>query len=285
MATAQEAFGTARSLGSIASGVNTLAGGSSLATSLGLSALATPLAIGGIALGALGLVKGFGGGRSVGPNFNLRFSGQGGQVIGRAVGVDNKFPRETAEAYMGDYASRLNAALQATGGQVVEGGLEGTFGFNRDFEGFFARGGGGPSKNKTGFENLDDAFKHWVRQQVNEGLITGVDKQALIDALPATGEQAATAVQEFRPETFAEFREGLASGVYDTDLFAAPATLATAPPPATLGDIPTDPMELGRSGLLDTDRRRVFETVPGDVFDRALYFHEQAQREGGGGGI
>ena len=188
----------------------------------GLGALGAAMPYIGLGLGALTLLSAANRKPSVGPNFNVRYSGSGGSNISlRDVGVDNNFPRGQAQEIGETYATRLSDLLGRVGGTAVDNGLNGTFGYNMGRGGYFTDIDG----DVTPAQSLDEAYRAFVLSNVDEGRITA-DRDALMAALGGGGQASVQAMNApakaaSEPQSFAEFRAKLAAGGYD-DGVAAP---------------------------------------------------------------
>jgi hypothetical protein len=183
-------FGSAIPAGELAAagtlggiGPTTAAGAGGLFGGVGLGALGTALPYVGLGLSALTLVNSF---RkpSVGPNFNLRFSGTGGsQVIPRpdnAFGVDNNFSPAEAQRYSQSFSERISDLLNRVGGTAVDNGLEGTIGYNREYGGYFSQFDEADSTQTAA--DLDEALVRYLMGNIDRGRIMA-DPDALRAAL------------------------------------------------------------------------------------------------------
>ena len=199
----------------------------------GLSA-AIPIAGLGLAAAAILGPKLFGKKPSVGPNFNLRYSGTGGSsVIARPdapYGFDNGFDPNQAQSFSADYGSRLSNALGQTGGIAVNNGLEGTFGYNKDHGGYFSK----INSDVRSYESLDDAFSGWATGQIGQGRISGVTEADLLAALGvSSGAPAQSQMAGSWGELSAKLRQPGAARVGGSRTTSAPRTVFDSIAPAS----------------------------------------------------
>ena len=210
-------FGSAIPAGELAAagtlggiGPTTAAAAGGLFGGAGLGALGTALPYVGLGLGALALVSSF---RkpSVGPNFNLRFSGTGGsQVIPRQdtpYGFDNGFSPVEAQRYSQSFSERISGLLNRIGGTAVDNGLEGTIGYNRKYGGYFSQFDEADSTQTAA--DLDEALVRYLMGNIDRSRIMA-DPDALRAALEG-GNPAAVEAMNYEPTDWNDYRAWLST--------------------------------------------------------------------------
>lgn len=218
-------------------GPTTAASAGGLLGGAGLGTLGAALPYVGLGLGALALVSSF---RkpTIGPNFNLRFSGTGGsQVIPRPdnpYGIDNEFPEADAQRASTSFAQRISDILERVGGSAVDNGLEGTIGYNKEYGGYFS--GFDEPDSVRAAADMEEALARYLMGNVERGRINAdpVQLQA------ALGGNATMLAANEQPETWDAYRDWLARMPAEKSAGAAPVLPMLAAQGAPASDPFTD---------------------------------------------